>query len=362
MTQAPPSPTTTEDAYRTAGVDIAVGNAFVRAIGPAVARTARPGVVGEIGGFGGLFDLAAAGLHEPLLVAATDGVGTKLLLAEAVGSHRGLGVDLVAMSVNDVAVQGAQPLFFLDYFATGKLEPEVAAAVVEGVADACVDAGCALLGGETAEMPGVYPPGRFDLAGFCVGAVERSRLLPRRERVAIGDAVIAVASSGLHSNGFSLVRRIIDATGADLHAPAPFAAEGTLGAVLLSPTRLYVASALTLADAGAVALAHVTGGGLLENLPRVMPPDTIAVIDLDSYELPPLFAWLANTGRLGRQDLARTFNCGIGLLAIVPENAVGEAVARLAASGETVWRCGQVERGRGPATVRLDGGTTWPRV
>ncbi|MFW5834154.1 MAG: phosphoribosylformylglycinamidine cyclo-ligase [Pseudomonadota bacterium] len=359
MTQAPP-PTHVQDAYRDAGVDIEAGNAFVRAIGPAVARTVRPGVMGGIGGFGGLFDLAVLGLRDPLLVAATDGVGTKLLLAETVGRHRGLGIDLVAMSVNDIAVQGAEPLFFLDYFATGRLDPEVAAEVVEGVADACVEAGCALLGGETAEMPGVYPPGRFDLAGFAVGAVERARLLPRTETVAPGDAVIAVASSGLHSNGFSLVRRIVAQGGHDLASAAPFAPDQPLGEVLLAPTRLYVGACRTLAENGAKAIAHITGGGLTENLPRVMPAGLTARLDLDRFALPPLFAWLAEQGELDRTSLARTFNCGIGLLAIVAADAADAAVAELEAAGETAWIAGDVVARDGPDAVDLLGGRGWP--
>ncbi len=359
MTQASPPPRGS-DAYRDAGVDIAAGNAFVAAIGPAVARTRRAGAVGNIGGFGGLFDLAAAGLRDPLLVAATDGVGTKLLVAEAVGLYRGLGVDLVAMSVNDVAVQGAQPLFFLDYYATGRLEPEVAAAVVEGVADGCVEAGCALLGGETAEMPGVYPPGRFDLAGFAVGAVERAALLPRIDEVRAGDAVIAVASSGLHANGFSLVRHVVDGRRLDLEDAAPFAPSIRLAEALLTPTRIYVRACGVLAKAGAVALAHVTGGGLLENLPRVLPQGTDAVLDLDSYDLPPLFAWLAGAGTVDRTSLARTFNCGIGLLAVVPAARADAACEALRTAGETAWQVGEVVTGADAPAVRLVGGRTWP--
>ncbi|TVQ35118.1 MAG: phosphoribosylformylglycinamidine cyclo-ligase [Geminicoccaceae bacterium] len=361
MTQAPP-PTNTPDAYREAGVDIALGNAFVAAIGPAVARTHRPGVMGAIGGFGGVFDLSVLAMTDPLLVAATDGVGTKLLLAEAVGVHRGLGIDLVAMSVNDIAVQGAQPLFFLDYFATGRLEPEVAAEVVNGVADACAESGCALLGGETAEMPGVYPPGRFDLAGFAVGAVERSRLLPRLDQVREGDVVLAVASSGLHSNGFSLVRRIVETSGADLQGPAPFAPATRLADALLTPTRLYVRACRVLAGAGASALAHVTGGGLLENLPRVMPQGTAARLDLDSYTLPPLFAWLAAAGALDRTSLARTFNCGIGLLAVVPAERTAAALEALYDAGETAWQVGEIVAGNGAPEVELQGGHGWPQA
>ena len=366
MTQAsPPSGNTptadgTGDAYGEAGVDIAAGSAFVEAIAPAAARTARPGVMAGLGGFGGLFDLRACGYADPVLVAATDGVGTKLLVAQATGDYRGLGVDLVAMSVNDIAVQGADPLFFLDYYATGRLEANVARAVVEGIADGCAEAGCALLGGETAEMPGVYPPGAFDLAGFAVGAVERNRVLPQVERIAAGDVVLAVASSGLHSNGFSLARRIVTTAGLDPGAPAPFASATTLGTALLTPTRIYARACRLLADNGARAIAHITGGGLLENLPRVLPLGLQARLDLDSYALPPLFAWLAAAGGLDRRTLGRTFNAGVGLAAVEAEADAEPALAALEAAGETAWRLGRVEPASGPARVVLDGGTAWP--
>ncbi len=366
MTQASPPGSepadAPRDAYRDAGVDIAAGNAFVATIAPAAERTRRPGVMQGLGGFGGLFDLKDAGFTDPILVAATDGVGTKLLLAQATGRFRALGVDLVAMSVNDIAVQGAEPLFFLDYYATGRLEANVARAVVEGVADGCAEAGCALLGGETAEMPGVYPPGAFDLAGFAVGAVERARLLPRPDRLRCGDALVAVASAGLHSNGFSLVRRIVATAGADLAAPAPFAPDRALGDVLMTPTRLYVTAARRLAAAGAHALAHVTGGGLVENLPRVLPRGLAARLDLDSYTLPPLFAWLAEAGGLDRRTLARTFNMGVGLIGVVPADAADTALAALAESGERAWILGRLEAGDGPPVVTLEGGRSWPRA
>jgi phosphoribosylformylglycinamidine cyclo-ligase len=360
MTQAPPACGPGSDAYKDAGVDVDAGNAFVDAIAPAAERTRRPGVLGALGGFGGLFDLAAAGWREPVLVAATDGVGTKLLLAESTGAYRGLGVDLVAMSVNDVAVQGAQPLFFLDYYATGRLEATIARAVVEGVADGCVEAGCALLGGETAEMPGLYQPGAFDLAGFAVGAAERRRLLPRPDDIRAGDVLVAVASSGLHSNGFSLVRRIIATAGADLAAPAPFDVTVGLGDALMRPTRIYVAACQILAETGARALAHITGGGLVENLPRVLPRGLRAVVDLESYALPPLFSWLAEVGGLDRTALARTFNLGVGLVGVVPAARAEEVVGALVAAGEAAWVVGRVEAGEGAPVVTLEGGPRWP--
>jgi len=367
MTQAPPAhgrggdPSRGGDAYKDAGVDVDAGNAFVDAIAPAAERTRRPGVLAGLGGFGGLFDLAAAGWRDPVLVAATDGVGTKLLLAESTGAYRGLGVDLVAMSVNDIAVQGAQPLFFLDYYATGRLEATIARAVVEGVADGCVEAGCALLGGETAEMPGVYPPGAFDLAGFAVGAAERERLLPRPAEVQPGDALVAVASSGLHSNGFSLVRRIVTTAGADLAAAAPFDATVGLGDALMRPTRIYVAACRALIDDGARALAHITGGGLVENIPRVLPRGLRAVVDLESYTLPPLFTWLAEAGGLDRTALARTFNLGIGLVGVVPAERAEAVVAALGEIGEDAWVVGRVEAGAGAPLVTLEGGPRWPQ-
>ena len=361
MTQAPPARGSGRDPYKDAGVDVDAGSAFVDAIAPAAERTRRAGVVAGLGGFGGLFDLEAAGWRAPVLVAATDGVGTKLLLAESTGAYRGLGVDLVAMCVNDVAVQGAEPLFFLDYYASGRLEATIARAVVEGVADGCVEAGCALLGGETAEMPGVYPPGAFDLAGFVVGAAERDRLLPRPEAVRAGDALVAVASSGLHSNGFSLVRRIVTTAGADLAAPAPFDETVMLGEALMRPTRIYVVACRTFADAGARALAHVTGGGLVENIPRVLPRGLRAVVDLESYTAPPLFGWLAEAGGLDRTTLARTFNLGIGLVGVVPAADAEPVVAALVEAGEDAWVAGRVEEGTGAPLVTLEGGPRWPR-
>jgi len=295
--------------YRDAGVDIDAGNALVERIRPAVARTARPGVLGGIGGFGGLFALDTARWREPVLVAGTDGVGTKLRLAIAAGRHRGVGIDLVAMCANDVAVQGAEPLFFLDYYATGRLEVEVAAEVVEGVAEGCAQAGCALLGGETAEMPGMYAPGDYDIAGFCVGVVERDRLVDGRA-CAPGDVLIGLASSGPHANGYSLIRRILERTGADLATPLP---DGTpLGEALLAPTRIYVRALLALHQAGLLkAAAHVTGGGLPENLPRVLPRGVRAVVDAGAWPEPPVFAWIREQGPVTREEMRRTFNCGV---------------------------------------------------
>jgi len=361
MTQATPSRAPERDAYRDAGVDIAAGSAFVDTIQPAAARTRRTGVIAGLGGFGGLFDLKAAGWHDPVLVAATDGVGTKLLLAQATGHYRGLGVDLVAMCVNDIVVQGAEPLLLLDFYATGRLEANIARAVVEGVADGCVEAGCALLGGETAEMPGVYPPGAFDLAGFAVGAADRGRLLPRTGEIRASDRLVAVASAGLHSNGFSLVRRIVTTAGADVNAAAPFDSSALLGEVLMRPTRIYTGAARTLADAGAHALAHITGGGLLENVPRVLPPGCKAVIDLDSYDPPPVFTWLAGAGGLDRTTLARTFNLGIGLVGLVPAAEADAAVTALTAAGESAWIVGRLEPSEGAPVVTLAGGARWPR-
>ena len=279
--------------YRDAGVDIDAGNALVEAIGPLAAKTKRDGLLGGIGGFGGLFDLKACGFKDPVLVAATDGVGTKLKLAIETGIHDGIGIDLVAMNVNDIVVQGAEPLFFLDYFATGKLDLGVAKTVIGSVAKGCKEAGCALIGGETAEMPGLYAPGDYDLAGFAVGAVERKALLPRKD-IEAGDVILALPSSGVHANGFSLVRRVVEKTGFDWSDPAPFAPGTSLGAALLTPTRIYVRQILeTIRGTGAVkALAHITGGGLTDNIPRVLPKGLAAEIDLGAFALPPVFAWL----------------------------------------------------------------------
>jgi phosphoribosylformylglycinamidine cyclo-ligase len=304
--------------YRDAGVDIDAGNALVKAIGPLAAATKRAGALGGLGGFGGLFDLKASGFNDPVLVAATDGVGTKLKLAIETGRHDGIGIDLVAMNVNDIVVQGAEPLFFLDYFACGKLELGVATTVIGSIARGCQEAGCALIGGETAEMPGLYDPGDYDLAGFAVGAVARDRLLPRKD-IEAGDVVLALPSSGVHANGFSLVRRIVADAGLRWNDPAPFARQATLGEVLLMPTRIYVRQVLeTIRRTGAVkALAHITGGGLTDNIPRVLPQDLSAEIDLATLALPPVFAWLMQQARLPQDEMLRTFNCGIGMILVV---------------------------------------------
>lgn len=328
--------------YRNAGVDIDAGAELVRRIAPLAAATARPGADAALGGFGAVFDLAAAGRwRDPLLVAAADGAGTKTMVAAAVGRHRGIGVDLVAMCVNDLVVQGAEPLFFLDYFATGALSVDAAAAVVAGAADGCRRAGCALIGGETAEMPGLYRPGHYDLAGFAVGAVERERLLPRRD-VRPGDAVLGLASDGVHANGFSLLRRLVADRGLSWEAPAPFAPGRALGEALLEPTRIYVAAVLAALPRGVKALAHVTGGGLTDNLPRALPPTLGVRVDIASWPLPPVFAWIAGEGRLPRDEMLRTFNCGIGMAAVVDSGAADEAAAAFAGAGETVYRIGEV--------------------
>src|SRR5215467_739694 len=304
--------------YADSGVDIDAGNRLVDLIKPLLRRTARAGADAEIGGFGGLFDLKAAGFSDPVLVAATDGVGTKVKIAIETGLHETIGIDLVAMSVNDLVVQGAEPLFFLDYFACGQLAPETGARVVKGVAAGCKEAGCALIGGETAEMPGLYQAGDYDFAGFAVGAVERSGVLPRDD-VETGDVILALPSSGLHSNGFSLVRRIVKESGLGLGDAAPFAPDMKLGEALLTPTRIYVRQILDAIPAtGAIkALAHITGGGLTENIPRVLPSELAAEIDLGTFALPPVFEWLMAEARLDRDEMLRTFNCGVGMVLIV---------------------------------------------
>lgn len=339
--------------YEQAGVSIAAGNALVKAIAPLAKATRRPGADAELGGFGGFFDLKAAGFVDPLLVAANDGVGTKLKLAIDLNRHEGVGIDLVAMCVNDLVVQGAEPLFFLDYFATGKLDGGVAEAVVGSIAQGCLQAGCALIGGETAEMPGMYAAGDYDLAGFCVGAVERGQQVTGAE-IRPGDVLLGLASSGVHSNGFSLVRRLIEVNGWKLDRPARFDPERLLGDLLLEPTRIYVKSLLPEIRAGRVAgLAHITGGGLLENIPRVLPEGCHAVVQADAWELPPLFAWLQAGGAIEPEELARTFNCGIGMVAVVREEEEADTVsAGLSAAGETVHRIGRIEQGPRGCTVR----------
>jgi len=331
--------------YADAGVDIDAGNALVERIKPAAKRTVRPGVMSGLGGFGALFDLKGAGYVDPILVAATDGVGTKLRIAIDTGHVDGVGVDLVAMCVNDLVCQGAEPLFFLDYFATGKLETDKAARIIEGIALGCERAGCALIGGETAEMPGMYPAGDFDLAGFAVGAMERDGDLPRG--VAEGDVLLGLASDGVHSNGYSLVRRIAEQSGLNWNDDCPWA-DGSLGEVLLTPTRLYVKSALAAVKAGQVrALAHITGGGLTENLPRVLPENLGAVIDLNAWKLPAVFQWLAKQGGMAEAEMLKTFNAGIGMIAVVPADQAEAASATLQAQGETVFEIGQVTQQAG---------------
>ena len=329
--------------YAAAGVDIDAGNRLVDLIKPMVRATARAGADAEIGGFGGLFDLKAAGFTDPVLVAANDGVGTKVKVAIETGIHDTIGIDLVAMSVNDLVVQGAEPLFFLDYFACGKLDPEAAAAIVAGIAEGCREAGCALIGGETAEMPGLYSEGDYDLAGFAVGAAERGTLLPSRE-IAAGDAVIGLASSGLHSNGYSLVRKILEISGLGLAAPAPFAPVTTLGGALLTPTRLYVKSCLrAIRETGAVkGLAHITGGGFTDNIPRVLPKHLGVRVDLAQVTVLPVFKWLAQQGGLAELELLRTFNCGVGMVAIVRGEAVDQVADVLTQAGERVALLGEV--------------------
>ncbi|MCZ4287926.1 phosphoribosylformylglycinamidine cyclo-ligase [Hoeflea alexandrii] len=340
--------------YAQAGVDIDAGNEMVNRIKPLVRSTRRPGADGEIGGFGGLFDLKAAGFSDPVLVAANDGVGTKLKVAIEAGIHDTVGIDLVAMCVNDLVVQGAEPLFFLDYFATGKLDPEQGAAIVAGIAQGCLQAGCALIGGETAEMPGMYRDGDYDLAGFAVGAAERGQLLPSGA-LSEGDVVLGLASSGVHSNGYSLVRRIVELSGLDYDAPAPFDASRSLGAALLEPTRIYVKSLLAaIRETGAIqALAHITGGGFPENLPRVLPEGLAAEIDLDAIKAPAVFSWLARTGGVAPEEMLRTFNCGVGMIAVTPEADADRVAAALEAEGEAVIRLGRLTRraDNGPGVV-----------
>ncbi len=328
--------------YAEAGVDIDAGNRLVDLIRPAVRATRRPGADGEIGGFGGVFDLKAAGFADPLLVAANDGVGTKVKIAIESGRHDTIGVDLVAMCVNDLIVQGAEPLFFLDYYATGKLAAEAAASVVRGIARGCEIAGCALLGGETAEMPGLYAEDDYDLAGFAVGAVERSGLLPRQ--VAAGDIVFGLPSSGVHSNGFSLVRRIVARAGLAWDAPAPFEPARGLAEALLEPTRIYVKpllAALKQTDK-IVALAHITGGGFPDNLPRVLPKGLGVTLDLTAIPLPDVFRWLAQAGGLAQSEMLRTFNCGIGMVVVASRQGAGEAEAALRAAGESPVKIGEI--------------------
>ena len=329
--------------YKTAGVDIDAGDALVQAIKPLAAACDRAGSMGKIGGFGGLFDPRAAGYSDPILVSGTDGVGTKLLVAQAAGLHETIGIDLVAMVVNDLIVQGAEPLFFLDYFATGKLDKEEAAAVLRGIAKGCLDSGCALVGGETAEMPGMYAPGHYDLGGFGVGAVERKDLLPHLDEIAPGDVLLGLRSSGVHSNGFSLVRRVVEKLGLEWSDPAPFAPRRSLAEELLTPTVLYVKSCLPACRSGKVkALCHITGGGLLENLPRVLPHNVACHMEASAWTPPPVFGWLAHGSRSGYSEMLRTFNCGLGMVLLVAPADAAAVSAMLHAEGEAAVVVGKL--------------------
>ena len=341
--------------YRDAGVDIDAGNELVRRIKPLVKATARRGADGEIGGFGGIFDLKAAGFSDPLLVAANDGVGTKLRIAIETGLNDTIGVDLVAMCVNDLVVQGAEPLFFLDYYATGHLDPNEGEAIVRGIAEGCKQASCALIGGETAEMPGLYEGKDYDLAGFAVGAVERDRLLPQGS-IESGDMILGLASSGVHSNGYSLVRKIVELSGVAYDAKAPFDETKTLGQALIAPTRIYVKPLLAVfaETTGIKALAHITGGGFVENIPRVLPETLRADIDLFAVPVPPVFGWLSKTGGVPETEMLRTFNCGIGMVVVVSEADAATVSALLAKAGETVVPLGRI-RPREDAAVTFNG-------
>ena len=343
--------------YRDSGVDIDAGNALVEAIKPLVRETRRPGADADLGGFGGLFDLKRAGFKDPILVAANDGVGTKLKIAIESGRHDTIGIDLVAMCVNDLVVQGAEPLFFLDYFATGKLEVAQARTIVAGIAEGCKQAGCALIGGETAEMPGLYATGDYDLAGFAVGAAERGEILPRSD-IDVGDVLIGLPSSGVHSNGYSLVRRLVAEESLGWDAPAPFAPGKSMAEVLLAPTRIYVKPVLAAIRAtggsgpeGAIkALSHITGGGLAENLPRILPDGMAAHVDLSTWRAPAVFDWLARAGNLNDAEMLRTFNCGVGMVVIAAQDRADAVIAALSEAGEQPIAIGEVERGRGEKT------------
>jgi phosphoribosylformylglycinamidine cyclo-ligase len=352
--------------YADAGVDIDAGNALVAAIKPLAKATSRPGADVDLGGFGGLFDLKRAGFRDPILVAANDGVGTKLKIAIDTGRHTTIGIDLVAMCVNDLVVQGAEPLFFLDYFAVGKLDVGVAREVIAGIAEGCRQAGAALIGGETAEMPGMYKSGDYDLAGFSVGAVERNEVLPRAD-IAVGDLLVGLKSSGVHSNGYSLVRKLVSHAKLDWAAPAPFAPRITLAEALLTPTRIYVKPLLAAIRAtggsgsnGAIkALSHITGGGLSENLPRVLPKDVAARVDLTSFTTPAVFGWLAEVGNLDDADMLRTFNCGIGMVAITAKSRVDEVLAALKAAGEDPIVLGDIIPPSGERSDAKGKGEAW---
>ena len=363
MTRTPnPSPPATT--YAQSGVDIDAGNALVEAIKPLAKASHRIGTDADLGGFGGLFDLKRAGFKDPILVSTTDGVGTKLKIAIDTGHHTTIGIDLVAMCVNDLVVAGAEPLFFLDYFATGKLDVAVAKDVIAGIATGCREANCALIGGETAEMPGLYHGRDYDLAGFSVGAVERGEILPRAD-IEVEDVLIGLASSGVHANGFALVRRLVADAGLGWDAPAPFAPDKTLAAALLEPTRIYVSAILSVLRAtgggrGAVkALAHITGGGLSENLPRVLPSELAAAIDLSSWTPPAVFGWLAAQGHIPDAEMLRTFNCGIGMVIVVAKAQAQEVMAALTTAGETPLIIGSVVAGSGERSNAKGKGEAW---
>jgi phosphoribosylformylglycinamidine cyclo-ligase len=360
----PDAESNTAVTYRDAGVDIDAGNRLVAAIKPLAKTTRRPGADADLGGFGAMFDLKSAGFRDPVLVSATDGVGTKLKIAIDTGRHSTIGIDLVAMCVNDLVVQGAEPLFFLDYFACGKLDVATAASVVAGIADGCRQAGCALIGGETAEMPGMYAAKDYDLAGFAVGAVERGEILPRGD-IAVGDVLIGLPSSGVHSNGYSLVRRLAEQQGLGWDAPAPFDSGRTLSEALLTPTRIYVKPVLSAIKAtggarGAIkALAHITGGGLSENVPRVLPDNVAARIDLGAFTVPAVFGWLAEAGRLSDAEMLKTFNCGLGMIVVVAKGQAESVLAALQAAGEAASIVGEITPPGGARSDAKGKGEAW---
>ena len=360
---SPKSPPKVPMTYRGAGVDIDAGDALVAGIRADATRTHRAGACGALGGFGALFDLKTAGFSDPILVAATDGVGTKLELARQAGQFRGLGIDLVAMCANDILAQGAAPLFFLDYFATGKLESEIAAEIIAGIADGCVETGAALIGGETAEMPGTYPQGGFDLAGFCVGAAERGGLLDA-DMTAAGQCAIALASSGAHANGFSLIRRVLERAGLGVADAAPFAPEQSVADAFLTPTALYSKAVMPLLAAGKItSIAHITGGGLVDNPPRAFSQDLMLVLDMTSWQLPPLFAWLADVGAIAPMEMLRSFNCGIGLIITLAEKDAPDALKTIQNAGHHAWVVGALASrtggGMGDDSVRFDNLKQW---
>ena len=348
--------------YKDAGVDIDTGNALVEAIKPLAKKTSRLGADASLGGFGAFFDLKAAGYTDPVLVSCTDGVGTKLMLAQATGQHRGIGIDLVAMSVNDLVVQGAEPLLFLDYFATGQLDLSAAKSVVEGIAEGCTEAGCALVGGETAEMPGMYAPGHYDLAGFALGAVERDQALTGNN-VSTGDIILGLASSGFHSNGYSLIRKAVEATNVSYSDEAPFTTGTSLGEALLTPTRIYVKSCLSAIRAGHVkALAHITGGGFTENIPRVLPGGLSAEIDATSIPLPPMMAWLSKTAGITSTEMVRTFNCGVGMAVVVDPDHVQAALAIFEDHNETAAKIGVIKKSNDGSRVTIKNIEAWTKA